>query len=831
MKWFNNLNIGKKLALGFGMVIVILITLSTVSFRNFSEFNDVTKWNVHTYEVLAQLDAIIESLINMETGQRGYSITGEKAFLEPFNQGKASFETVLSDVKEKTKDNPKQQDLLNRIGQLEQEWMKTAELAISYRNDVNQGTRTMNEVIALEQQANGKQFMDEIRKTLDQSITMENDLLKERTQKLDRIRIATNNTLIFGTLLAIILAIFITLFITKRITTGIFTITAAAERISVGDTDLTLQSETTDEIGRLTEVFSKMVNNIREQADVMKKIADGNLDVEVHERSENDVLSKSMKHVVVILQKLIAEVGMLTKAAMDGQLNTRGDAANYNGGYRDIVNGMNKTLDAVVKPLNVAAEYVERISKGDIPSEITDTYHGDFNEIKNNLNTCIRAIKALISDVNTLAQAAVEGQLSIRAEASRHTGDFYMIVQGVNATLDAVIQPINEASTVLQQMAQGNLKVMVAGNYKGDHAAIKEALNSTILSLRGYVEEISQVLTEMAESNLNVGITREYLGDFGQIKDSLNLIISSFNDVLIEINNAADQVSTGARSVSDSSQELSQGASEQASTVEQITASMTEIAAQTKQNALNANQANVLAILAKTNAVEGNDQMKSMLNAMKEINESSGNISKIIKVIDEIAFQTNILALNAAVEAARAGQHGKGFAVVAEEVRNLAARSANAAKETTVMIEGSIKKVEDGTKIANETAEALNKIVEDIAKAATLVGDIAAASNEQATGITQVNQGIAQVSQVTQTNSATAEQSASASEELASQADLLKSMIKRFSLKNGNVSLVSYGEETSDVIRKGSMRKEQRKSVTKDKKVRIELDDQEFGKY
>jgi methyl-accepting chemotaxis protein len=235
--------------------------------------------------------------------------------------------------------------------------------------------------------------------------------------------------------------------------------------------------------------------------------------------------------------------------------------------------------------------------------------------------------------------------------------------------------------------------------------------------------------------------------------------------------------------VSDSSFALSQGAAAQASSVQELTATLTEVSAKTNESAANAEKANALAQNAKTNAIVGNDQMKEMLGAMDEINESSSSINKIIKVIDDIAFQTNILALNAAVEAARAGQHGKGFAVVAEEVRNLAAKSANAAKETTDMIEGSMRKVEAGTKIANNTAAALGQIVEQVEKAANLVQAISISSNEQAAAIQQINQSIALVSQVVQTNAATAEESAAASEELSAQAAQLKEAVNAFTIQ------------------------------------------------
>lgn len=348
------------------------------------------------------------------------------------------------------------------------------------------------------------------------------------------------------------------------------------------------------------------------------------------------------------------------------------------------------------------------------------------------------------------------------------------------------------------------------------------------------------VANKIADGDLNVELDIDSKDEVGVLGKAFRRMSENFNEVMTNINVASEQVASGSKQVSDSSMALSQGATEQASSIEQLTASIEEISSQTNNNAKNASQANDLAEVAKRDAVLGNDRMGEMLKAMKEINESSSNISKIIKVIDEIAFQTNILALNAAVEAARAGQHGKGFAVVAEEVRNLAARSANAAKETTVMIEGSIKKVEDGTKIANETAEALNKIVDGVSKAATLVNDIAVASNEQASGITQVTMGIAQVSDVVQTNSATSEESAAASEELSSQAELLSELVRRFKLKRNHVGSYSRREELSpDVLRmieQMNTKERSSESIYETQQVgstmkTIDLSDKDFGKY
>ena len=292
---------------------------------------------------------------------------------------------------------------------------------------------------------------------------------------------------------------------------------------------------------------------------------------------------------------------------------------------------------------------------------------------------------------------------------------------------------------------------------------------------------VSNILETVSNGDIRPEVS--VLTDKDTMGMSLQHMLDNLNEMFSEINIASSQVSNGAQQISDGAQSLAQGSTEQAATVEELSASTGEIADKTKANAGMANEASTLANTIKNNAEKSSRQMGEMTAAVNEINHASQSISRVIKVIDDIAFQTNILALNAAVEAARAGQHGKGFAVVAEEVRNLAGKSAEAAKDTGALISNSMEKAEHGARIADETAASLAEIVSGINESNEIIKEIANSSELQAVGISQINIGIDQVAQVIQQNSATAEESAAASEELNSQSAMLQSLIGKFKLR------------------------------------------------
>lgn len=347
----------------------------------------------------------------------------------------------------------------------------------------------------------------------------------------------------------------------------------------------------------------------------------------------------------------------------------------------------------------------------------------------------------------------------------------------------SITKPLREIEQATKRLSNGELDVTVTYQSKDELGSLAESTRTLISNLRAYIGNISDVLGHMADGDLSVEVTMDYQKDFAPIKSSLETILSSFNAMFLKIQQSAEQVATGSSQVASGAQALSQGATEQASSIEELSATINEISEQIKENAANAQNANRTVAETTREIENGQAQMTQLVAAMNDISQTSNEINKIIKTIDDIAFQTNILALNAAVEAARAGVAGKGFAVVAEEVRNLAAKSAEAAKNTTTLIEDAIRAISNGTNMVTATEQSLQAIVEKAENVSRLVNEIAQASNEQATAVAQTTIGIDQISSVVQNNSATAEESAAASEELSGQALMLNNLIAKVRLK------------------------------------------------
>ncbi|MCP4349908.1 MAG: PAS domain-containing protein [Desulfobacterales bacterium] len=512
-----------------------------------------------------------------------------------------------------------------------------------------------------------------------------------------------------------------------------------------------------------------------------------------------------LEYVVDISKELeiTNSVTELANAAVEGRLDQRADIDKFEGNYKQIVNGVNNTLDALIMPLKVAAEYINRISKGDIPEKITDDYKGDFNEIRNNLNMLIdamdeitllaqdmadgnlekeakersaqdklmQALNSMIKKVNAVMKEAEElilavrdGRLDKRGNTELYSGAWQELIASMNRLIDAFVTPITMTAGYIDRISKGDIPEKITGKYRGDFNQIKNNLNMLVDAMN----EITLFAQEMSYGNLTIDVRERSEND--RLMQALNSMIKRLNEIVVNVKTAADNVAVGSRQLSSSSEQMSQGASEQAASAEQVSASMEQMASSINQNADNAMETEKIAMKSADHAREGGKAVEETVEAMKKIVEK-------ISIIEKISSQTDLLALNAAIEAARAGEHGRGFAVVASEVRRLAERTQKAASEINGLSVASMA-------ITEKAVEMLDKIVPDIQKTAELVQEISAASKEQNMGAGQVNNAIQQLDQVIQQNVAAFEEIASTSEELTGQSEQLKNTIAFFRIDN-----------------------------------------------
>ena len=782
---FKDMKIGMRLGLGFGLMIVLMLTIIILALNRLSSINNI-------------IDSMVEdSIPRTEFANNvidNVNITARALRNMLLEDNKEDMQKEVSRIEEAEKKSSEYMDKLEKSvkSDKDKEFIKTIKETEAAYDPL------MDQVKKLAMEGHKKEATEllfgklrpiqaKYMEAIDSMIQYETKETKNEGDEAEKTYHTVRNILIGTAVISILLAVGIALWIVRSITKPISECINSANKLAAGDTNVQLDSKRKDETGQLMASMSTMVDSIK---------------------------------------SLIADANMLSKAAIEGKLATRADATKHQGDFRKIVEGVNGTLDAVIGPLNVAAEYVDRISKGDIPPKITDNYSGDFNEIKNNLNVCIDSVNALVTDANMLAEAAVLGKLATRADSSKHQGDFSRIVEGVNATLDAVIGPLNVAAEYVDRISKGDIPPKITDNYNGDFNELKNNLNQcidavnvlvadanmlskaavegklatradiakhqgdflkivkgvndTLDSVIGPLNVAAEYVDRIAKGDIPPKITDTYNGDFNEIKNNLNEMIDNLTNFAVNVQTAADQVASGSQQVSSGSQQMSQGATEQAASVEEVSSSMEQMASNIKQNADNAQQTEKIAQKSASDASEGGNAVAETVKAMKDIADK-------ISIIEEIARQTNMLALNAAIEAARAGEHGKGFAVVAAEVRKLAERSQSAAREISELSTSSVQ-------VAEKAGDMLAKLVPDIQRTAELVQEISAASKEQDAGAEQINKAIQQLDQVIQQNAAATEEMASTSEELSGQAEQLQVSAGFFKIEgkgNGGVRQLS----------------------------------------
>ncbi|MGC9456854.1 MAG: methyl-accepting chemotaxis protein [Halothiobacillaceae bacterium] len=468
------------------------------------------------------------------------------------------------------------------------------------------------------------------------------------------------------------------------------------------------------------------------------EIASGNLDEEIVLRDgDTTSLLASLQHMQLNLRGIVDEINEIVGKATQGDFSMRIDVSDKQGFGKQIGEGLNKLAETTDVGLNDVTRVSNALADGDLSQTITKEYPGVFGQTKKGVNGTVMALTNVVDEIRGIVDAANQGDFSSRLDLAGKKGF------------------AKEIAELLNQLAE-----------------------TTDVGLR----DVMRVSQALSKGDLTQTITKDYPGLFGETKEAVNATVTNLQKLVGDIKESVDTISTASNEIATGNQDLSQRTEEQASSLEETASSMEEFTGSVKQNAENAQQASQLAGSASEVAVKGGEVVRASVTTMAEISESSNKIAEIISVIDGIAFQTNILALNAAVEAARAGEQGRGFAVVAGEVRNLAQRSANAAKEIKTLITDSVSKIENGTTQVNEAGTRMEEIVNSIKRVNDIMAEISAASTEQSSGIEQVNQAITQMDEVTQQNAALVEEAAAAAESLEEQAQGLSRAVAVFKL-------------------------------------------------
>ncbi len=541
--------------------------------------------------------------------------------------------------------------------------------------------------------------------------------------------------------------------------------------------------------------FRTMAENVNEmacnQASVMRKVADcisefsnGNFDAPLEKfPGQRAFINEGVEGLRGNIKTFIEDMQYMSSEHDAGEIDVRLDAGKFRGAYAEMAHGVNAMVGSHVREKEETIQVMKSLGDGDFSVEIQQ-YPGKKAELNKNLDRLKGKLQGILDSVKWVTDEHVQGNIDMTLHAHMFKGGYSEIATAVNTIVGGQIELTEKALAVVKAFGEGDFD-MPLEQFPGKKVFVNEAIEQVRTNLKALDADAAMLAEAARDGRVTVRADGErHQGDFRKIIEGVNETLEMIVRPIIAVKTAAETINTAAKEIAQGNTDLSQRTEEQASSLEETASSMEELASTVKQNAENAKQANQLAMTASTVAVKGGEMVQDVVSTMSAINDSARKIEDIISVIDGIAFQTNILALNAAVEAARAGEQGRGFAVVAGEVRNLAQRSASAAKEIKSLITDSVDKTTEGTTLVENAGKTMDEIVSSVKRVADIIGEIAAASVEQSSGIDQVNSAVTQMDEVTQQNAALVEQAAAAAESLMEQAEEMNVAVSVFKLGN-----------------------------------------------
>ncbi len=615
-----------------------MVVVSVIVRMNVTSLIDTSKWQDLSHEVIGDGNLLGKLMVDMETGLRGFVITGMDNFLEPYLSGKQAFESKIGELKKKVGDSPLQVQKLEEIHKLQQSWLeKAADIEIAARKEVKTASKAFDDVIALVGKGTGKEFTDSIRNKLDEFISAEVSLLDGRAKEAQAAISNTMKAVILGTAAAFFAGLATGFFIVRSVSKQLRQLVHFAESVSEGDLTQSFDINQKDEIGALAASLGTMKERI------------------------NNVLK---------------EINVLICSVQEGRLNKRGGAQSFSGTWAELVVGINNLIDAFVIPINVTATHIDRISRGDIPPKITDSYNGDFNTIKNNLNMLIDAM----NEITSVAKKMADGNLTVEFKERSEKDEMMKSLTRAVINLRNIMKELSETADSLSSASEELSSV------SGQMASSAEEMNSQAEVVASASEEINSGVKVTASA------TEQSSASLSNIASMTEEMSSNFNNIASFGKKTSDNV----RKMAEAGENMSGQINAVASSVEEMTASLNEVAKNTAK-------ANRISQNANRRTGHINSQMEALVSSSKKI-------GKIVVVIKDIADQTNMLALNATIEAAGAGEAGRGFAVVAAEVKELAKQSADATGEISDQIDEIQKSVSDAVKAIGEINEVINEV-------------------------------------------------------------------------------------------------------------------------